>query len=92
MVQASLSSISLLGRGKQVKTQGLHHLPTRCSETSLSLPHGSREVLILEEETLKETDTLPSAILQEIDQLLAKQLLLRDHSPLGITAVFTLTI
>lgn len=46
----------------------------------------------MEEETLKETDTLLSAILQEIDQLLAKQLLLRDHSPLGITAVFTLTV
>lgn len=41
---------------------------------------------------LKETDTLPLAILQTIDQLLAKRLLLRDHSPLGSTAVFTLTV
>lgn len=47
---------------------------------------------MLEEKTLKKTDSVPSAILQEIDQPLAQQLLLRDHSPLGIAAVFTLTV
>lgn len=55
-------------------------------------PSRSREELILEEETLWRTDTLPSATVQETDWLLAQQLLLRDHSPLRIAAVFALTV
>lgn len=55
-------------------------------------PSRSREELILGDETLKRTDTLPSATVQETDWLLAQQLLLRDHSPLGMAAVFALTV
>jgi len=79
-------------KGRRCQTQSPHVLPAPRPEGGPSTPLRSREELILEEETLKRTDTLPSATLQEMDGLLAERLLLRDHSPLGIAAVFALTV
>lgn len=54
-------------------------------------PLRSSQGLLLEDVALR-TDTLPSATWQEIDLRLAQQLLLRDHSALGTTALFALTV
>lgn len=94
MVQASRAPWVFWGEGSRCKTQSLHFLPNPSQRAVLLCPTPSRssEELILEEETLKRADALPSATVQETDWLLAQQLLLRDHSPLGIAAVFALTV
>lgn len=92
MLQNSLSSIGLLGRGKQVQDPEPAFSPRSLLRgQSISAPQVQKG-LILEEEILQITDTLPSAALEEIHQLLAQQLLLRDHSWLGIAAVFAGTV
>lgn len=90
--QVSLSPIRLPGRGKQVQDPSEHALSpsTLIRGQAISAPQVqggaySGEVI------LKRVNTVPLATLQETDQLLAQQLL-RDHSPLGLAAVFAVTV
>lgn len=92
VAQVSLSSIRLPGRGKQVQDPSEHALSpsTLIRGQAISAPQVqggaySGEVM------LKRVNTVPSATLQDTDQLLAQQLL-RDHSPLGLAAVFAVTV